>query len=68
MKEKKLYECEICGTIYAERHKAQSCEELHKTKLKIKDYRFRPYSEDESGFPVTITVVDDEGHTKVYKR
>ena len=41
MKEIKLYQCEICGTKYAEKLKAKECEKYHAKDLEIttRDYR-----------------------------
>lgn len=66
MKEKKLYTCEFCHTDYAEKFACKQCEQNHKTNLAIKGMRFKPITVDQSGFPISITVVTDKGLEKVY--
>ena len=66
MREKKLYTCEICHTDYTDRFACKRCEQNHKTNLAIKGMRFKPITVNESGFPISITVVTDKGLEKVY--
>lgn len=68
MKEKTLYTCEKCKTDYADRKDAIRCEENHSKKIKIHDMRFLPYSQDKSGFPVTVTLIDQNGNKATYKK
>lgn len=68
MKQKTLYTCEVCHTDYAERLAAERCEKNHKQKLKIKESRYLPFSQDKSGLPVSITIETPEGEKAVYKR
>lgn len=68
MKEKTLYTCEVCHTDYARKTDAEKCEANHKKKLKIVNQRSLPYSQDKSGFPITVEVKDAEGNTATYKR
>ena len=68
MKEKILHTCEHCHTDYKSKKDAEICEKNHRKKLKIVAQRSLPYSQDESGFPVTIEVQDAEGNRAVYKR
>ena len=68
MKTKTLYTCEFCHTDYADKADAEACAANHTKKLKIVDMRSLPYKCDKSGFPVTITVSDDKGNTRIYKR
>lgn len=67
MKEKTLYTCEVCHTDYGKTD-AEKCETNHKKKLKIVNQRSLPYSQDKSGFPITVEVKDAEGNTATYKR
>ena len=41
---------------------------LRNVKLKIVNQRFRPYTQDQSGFPIRIEVADEKGNKAVYKR
>lgn len=68
MKEKKLYTCEFCHTDYADKKDALRCEKNHGKKFEIKKMRFLPYRIDKSGFPITVTLTDEEGNTAVYKK
>nr|DAR39451.1 MAG TPA: hydrogenase/urease nickel incorporation protein [Caudoviricetes sp.] len=68
MKEKILYTCEICHTDYTDKKTAKECEVSHKKGLKIVNQRFRPYTQDRSGFPIRIEVADEKGNKAVYKR
>lgn len=40
MKELKLYQCEVCGTQYADKLKAKECEKYHATNLEISDCKY----------------------------
>jgi len=68
MKVKTLYTCEVCHTDYANEKDAKACEAMHGSKFKIVDKRFLPYKQDKSGFPISITVVNEKGEEKIYKR
>lgn len=68
MKSKILYTCEICHTDYKNKKDAKECEDSHKKGLKIVNQRFLPCSQDRSGFPIRIEVVDAQGNRVVYKR
>ena len=35
MKIKTMYTCELCGTSYSDKSRAEKCEKTHKTGLKI---------------------------------
>lgn len=68
MKEIKRYVCEICKTEYADKAQAQKCERAHKLPLEIVSYRYRPITDDKSGYPQTITVKMGDGKEATYKR
>ena len=68
MKEKILYTCEHCHTDYKNKKEAEECEDNHKKGLRIVNQRFLPYTQDRSGFPIRIEVVDEKGNRVVYKR
>ena len=40
MKEIKLYQCDVCGTKYAEKLKAKECEKYHAKELVISDCKY----------------------------
>lgn len=61
MKEIKLYRCEICGTQYNDKEKAKKCEKSHITDFKVTDMKFKPYTVDESGFPIKIEITTPDG-------
>ena len=67
MKQKVLYTCEYCHTDYKLKTDAEKCEKIHRQKLKILDKRYLSYKQDASGFPVSITIMNEDGRTKVYK-
>ena len=68
MKKKTLYTCEICNTDYADQKEAAKCEVHHNKKLKIVSQRSLPYSQDASGFPISIEVEDEGGKRVTYKK
>ena len=67
MKETKLYECEICGTRYADRCACETCEGTHKKPKKITGARYLPYKQNKGGYPQTITVEFEDGKRIAYK-
>jgi hypothetical protein len=68
MKEKILYTCEYCHTDYKYEYEAKKCEDNHSKKLKIVDKRYQAYKVNEKGFPITITVEDENGNKEIYRR
>ncbi len=54
MKELKLYQCEICGTQYADKDKAKQCEQYHARGLEIDGWSYRGMNETTEKFPVKI--------------
>lgn len=68
MKKKMLYTCEKCHTDYKNQKDAETCEINHSKKLKIVTQRFLPYSKDESGFPISIEIENEDGKRVRYKR
>lgn len=67
MKERKLYQCEICGTEYADAYKAEQCEASHREPKAITAKRYLPVTMNKSGYPVTLDVLFDDGCTLTYK-
>lgn len=73
MKTKTLYTCEICHTDFANEKDAIACEKHHSQKLNIVGMRYLPLrasrnSDEAEGFPVSITVRDENGDEVVYER
>ena len=54
MKEVKLYQCEVCGTRYADKLKAKECEKYHGMNVC-------------GNFPVKITLRAKSGEERTYK-
>ena len=68
MKERKLYECEICHTNYSNKEECKKCEVSHKADLKIVGMRFAAYKDNRAGFPTSIEVIAPNGERAIYKR
>lgn len=68
MKELKLYQCEICGTQYKNKADCKECEKRHIKAKKITDTRYLNFKNDNTGYPVSITVEMEDGFTITYKR
>lgn len=68
MKEIKRYVCEICKTEYTDKAQALKCERAHMPPLEIVSQRYRPITDDQSGYPQTITVKMGDGKEVTYKR
>lgn len=68
MKELKLYQCEICGTKYAEKLKAKECEKYHAKDLEITTRDYRGMNEGSGKFPVKIWVRSKDGTEVMYRR
>lgn len=68
MKEIKLYVCEVCHTEYNDKLKANSCEKSHKKSIKIAGSRYVSKSQNETGYPVAVEIVMEDGRVVTYKR
>lgn len=68
MKEVKHYICEICGTEYNDKTKAQKCEKGHKKPAKIINARYLPITNNALGIPNVIEVEFADGSKFEYKR
>ena len=44
MKELKMYQCEVCGTQFADKKKAEECEHKHRKVIKMISAKYRPYT------------------------
>ena len=68
MIERKLYQCEICGTSYSDRHECETCEGKHKVIKKIAGAKYLPYKMNAQDCPKTIEVEFEDGSRAIYKR
>lgn len=68
MKEKILFECELCHTQYAAKIDAQCCENNHKRVISIYAERFLSEKQDGSGYPIDVTLVMSNGEKIKYRR
>ena len=68
MKEIKHYICEMCGTEYNDKKRAQACERSHFQPEEIVNSHYQPASVDASGYPINIEVKMSDGRKVVYKR
>ena len=68
MKKIELYQCEVCGTQYKEKGKAEMCEKSHKIPRKIAGKRYVPMDLNQAGYPISISVLFEDGETITYKR
>lgn len=68
MKEIKHYICEICGTEYKDKSKAQKCEKNHCEPNSIVECRYLSYEQNNKGYPVSIDVRMMDGQIVTYKR
>lgn len=68
MKKQMLYVCEICGTSYSDKKKAEECEaghaSLEKARIigKYKSIKMRP-----DGLPYAIDVIFEDGTVRTYR-
>lgn len=67
MKELKLYQCEVCGTQYADKDKAKQCEQYHARGLEIDGWSYRGMNETTEKFPVKIWVKSKSGEERMYR-
>lgn len=68
MKELKLYQCEICGTQYSDKLKAEECEKHHATGLEVVNGIYLNMKECADKFPVKIWVKSKDGEERMYVR
>lgn len=62
------YRCDYCGTEYADRQKAQQCEDGHRLPAGIKEAKFLPITNDKTGYPNYIIVTMRDGKNLKYVR
>ena len=68
MKEKILFECELCHTQYAAKIDAQSCENNHKRVMSVDTERFLSEKQDATGYPIDVMLVMSDGRKIKYTR
>lgn len=68
MKIKTMYTCELCGTSYSDKSRAEQCEKMHKTGLKIVGAGYLPHEYNAKGFPSWILVRSKDGEEVKYRR
>lgn len=68
MKEVKHYICEICGTEYNDKAKAQRCEKGHCKPIEIVKSRYLKIANNMKGYPLEITVKMADGTEQKYMR
>ena len=67
MKEVKHYICEICGTEYNDKTKAQHCEKGHCKPLEIIKARYLSVGNNAKRYPLEITEVQAIGRCSEWK-
>ena len=68
MKELKLYQCEICGTRYADKNEAKKCEKYHVKDFEVVKPDYRGMNECAGTFPVKIWLRSKDGLEVMYRR
>jgi hypothetical protein len=68
MKEVKHYICEMCGTEYNDKIKAQQCENGHKKPVEIIKASYVSITNDNTGYPMRITVKMSDGSEQIYRK
>lgn len=68
MKEKTLYQCEICGTEYAQEDNALKCESSHRAIESVVPKKYRSLKSNPSGYPDRVLVTFDDGEEIEYTR
>ena len=68
MKERKIYQCEICATVYKERSECEKCEKSHKVKATVENARYLSYKQNEKGLPHAVELEFSDGSRAWYKR
>lgn len=68
MKEKTLFECELCHTQYASKADAISCENNHNRVEAVCKERFISEKQDSSGYPIDVILRMTNGVEVRYSR
>lgn len=68
MKEQMLYVCELCGTSYSDKKKAEECEAGHAVLKKAKIVgKYKSIKMVPDGMPVAIEVTFSDGRHRIYR-
>ena len=68
MKELTQYQCETCGTLYAQEESCLACEASHIPYTAITSCRYQSIKQGNSKYPYAIHILMDDGTTLVFKR
>lgn len=68
MKEVKHYICEVCGTEYSDKNRANECEKNHKKYIEIVGARYLSKGQDVKGYPDKLDVKFSSGEVVTYHR
>lgn len=69
MRQVTQYQCEICGTMYDAPEKCEACEASHVAVENVQSYRYIPVNQGtNSKYPVSVTILMEDGTVGVYKR
>ena len=68
MKELKLYQCEICGTRYADKNEAKKCEKYHVKDFEVVKPDYRGMNVGAGKFPVKIWLRSKDGVEVMYRQ
>ena len=69
MRQVTQYQCEICGTMYNDVDKCEACENGHVAVNQVQSYRYIPINQGaNSKYPVSVTILMEDGTTATFKR
>lgn len=68
MIKQELYICEHCRTQYKEKRACADCEKSHIQPIRIDDCKFVSIKNDKSGYPISVTIMMENGLTREYRR
>lgn len=68
MTEHKLYRCDICGTEYADKSCAISCEKFHVKPKEVKGLGWNGKNVSDFPYPLTVVIEFDDGKQLQYER
>lgn len=69
MKELTQYQCEVCGTLYADQTKCEECEAFHESVIGVERYNYHAMGMGpESKYPYTVVLRMADGKLLTFKR
>lgn len=68
MKKLKLYQCEICGTRYADKNEAKKCEKYHVKDFEVVKPNYYGMNVGVGAFPIKIRLRSKDGTEVMYRR